>query len=483
MEFKYCILGCLILALISGANGITVSISGGDGDESYGSATSLQAIDSGLAMGSALLSESGLSQNFKGSGNLMENHSVYNGIGYYAVVGARVIDADRYDYSYTISPNNLDHVVAIQSLNVGDATFIKAWSKSINAREYEAHSHINVIGGGLRGYTSSAYANESSVSTTQAVNGGIDYANYIVARAEAYGGDENYTLVTCTNSELREGGLNWYYGGLSIDDNVTRASQSLSSDYAKSIKSYNDAVIRRDYDHGFPTKDNYAYVDVEVCEGDLLLYGDSHANLNGAEAHHFIESNYARYIASITGLSLRSGIYNMSGCDEDYKFNSSRAHATSEVRGGGLILSGSAYADDKSTEAYQDLYSSYANQIKSQTDAYKGLGEWHHSNGKYWDSDWDIAEVSTGIELTNGGGWLHGTASVDENVLHASLPLCVRNGIDYARDIRVTANACYLDEDRNWICQEKKLNVTNGGLSAKDIHANVDGQSSEVVID
>jgi hypothetical protein len=66
----------------------------------------------------ALPCEGGLSKTIGGGGNLKENHSFMNIQGSYAEVGAKVIKGDRYDYSYSLSPENLDQAEATHSLNV-----------------------------------------------------------------------------------------------------------------------------------------------------------------------------------------------------------------------------------------------------------------------------------------------------------------------------------------------------------------------------
>ncbi len=68
----------------------------------------------------ALPCEGGLSKTIGGGGNLKENHSFMNIQGSYAEVGAKVIKGDRYDYSYSLSPENLDQAEATHSLNVGN---------------------------------------------------------------------------------------------------------------------------------------------------------------------------------------------------------------------------------------------------------------------------------------------------------------------------------------------------------------------------
>jgi hypothetical protein len=63
----------------------------------------------------ALPGEGGLSKTIGDRGNLKENHSYMDIQGSYVEVGAKVIKGDRYDYSYSRSPENLDQAEATHS--------------------------------------------------------------------------------------------------------------------------------------------------------------------------------------------------------------------------------------------------------------------------------------------------------------------------------------------------------------------------------
>jgi hypothetical protein len=117
MKERYWLLAYLAvgitLALTPGVHAVTVSLSEGNGDQSFSSTVFLQAEDSELASCNAILGRDGLSQIVSGSGNMNESHVVNSNQGSHAEVSAKIINADRYDYRYILTPDNLDHVKAI----------------------------------------------------------------------------------------------------------------------------------------------------------------------------------------------------------------------------------------------------------------------------------------------------------------------------------------------------------------------------------
>jgi hypothetical protein len=62
----------------------------------------LQAGDLESLTSSSVLERDDRSNAFHGNGNMVENNPVTNDQGSYAKVGAKVINADNYTYSYTI---------------------------------------------------------------------------------------------------------------------------------------------------------------------------------------------------------------------------------------------------------------------------------------------------------------------------------------------------------------------------------------------
>lgn len=251
----------------------------------------LQAGDLESLTSSSVLRRDGLSNAFHGNGNMVENNPVTNGQGSYAKVGAKIINADNYTYSYTITPKNLDHVEATQSPTVGSAQRINAWSEAKNVRWDKASAEIDTRNGGLNGYTSSASANNDSVVASQEFKEIYD-AEYIHAWTKASHIGSTISLIpmmshASANVETNEGDLQEYYAESSVNNEIAKSKQDFTSKYTERI--YGLIGASKHSFVGSETTGTIARANVKVKQGDLRWSGESSAGTGSVYAGQNIE--------------------------------------------------------------------------------------------------------------------------------------------------------------------------------------------------
>jgi hypothetical protein len=491
MKVVYCLLIAIILAIMPGADAITMSISEGTGGQSFSSTASLQADDSDVASFSAVLDGDSISHIFSGSGNMNESHSVTNSQGFSAEVATKLIGADRYDYSYTLTPNSLDYVRATQSLNVGDATYIHARSKASNSKENEAYASMKVREGGINGYTSTAYADDKAATTSQEANS-IDYAAFAEASTGATHWVEMEQLPMLdeyhgayADMKLREGGLCWYSSSSSIDGSSAKADQSFSSDYSKYIESYTGAFNLHLNEDSHRYNSSGAYASTTAYEGDIYLSADSSTDINRTEVSQYANANYAKNIRSSIVSRSEFGTYSMGDSGMNAEFIISGAGANAESNEGGLSMWGEAKASDNGAEAYRWLYSDYARHISSSTYAYDGNGSMQCNNDSFCCSRYNSNNYSsTNMEITDGYDvGLRGDAHSNTSSISALESNGCCGGIKNAKVINIKTSAHYLDDLGNWTSIDREACITNGGLTSLNAHSQIDDHGPEVGIE
>ncbi|HWQ20020.1 MAG TPA: hypothetical protein VN455_09615 [Methanotrichaceae archaeon] len=229
--------GLLIFALlgalfISGVQGIELSVTAGNGGGTAASGgLDLSAPTDGQVNSITTISfgdSVGLSQAVIGSGNLSEEHVARSlSAGACARVGANVVNADEYDYAYTVHPAEGDpddgYAHAGETLSANRADAIYAYAQANNSDSL-AYTDMYAEGAGksasVNGYQNSADASAASSATSQ--------------KADSIIGD-SYFHQEAKSSWIRSAG---------ISELIEQSSAfSAMTAYSGSINDYSDSEI------------------------------------------------------------------------------------------------------------------------------------------------------------------------------------------------------------------------------------------------
>lgn len=176
---KFIFMLLLITGILLGeANGITVSLNGGNGPYSVASHTTYNCgqdtsiIDhANIAFNDGLsLTRSSIGKSKTGKGDFEDGHSASNLEGDYVSVGIDIDKASSWSYSYFVSPGDgggysSDHVAASQSLTVKNADLIHGHAWAGNAEGDYADTCTYIRTGSLIGYKHSALATIGSAES------------------------------------------------------------------------------------------------------------------------------------------------------------------------------------------------------------------------------------------------------------------------------------------------------------------------------
>jgi len=163
----------LLLSLISGSNGIKISVSTEDatGSSGYSEYVKANDKDGDRTSENVILDGSKLRKTFHGSGDRSETFSVTNKAGDNAKVGYKIEGSSGYCGEYTLSPEYLDYARADMRLDVDYADYIEAFAlaKSRDSIDnyVDAGSSVVIKEGSLSNYKNTAYSTLGLAKTAQ----------------------------------------------------------------------------------------------------------------------------------------------------------------------------------------------------------------------------------------------------------------------------------------------------------------------------
>ena len=189
----------LFIALLAGlvlspsAYGITISV----GSNAGGFTENINAGDKDAVYSSTVIAANSLSHSIKGSGNLLESHSVSNTAGANAEVGVDIRRAEWYSYSYDLWPgqgsswsaSKFAQVAASEQLDVFNAKYIQAYANAFNAKGYSAGVSTVVSDPGkeasLTGYRNLAMASKNEAFASQTAESAFSLEGFFQADSGA----------------------------------------------------------------------------------------------------------------------------------------------------------------------------------------------------------------------------------------------------------------------------------------------------------
>ncbi len=204
----------VLVFLIPGAYGISVSIAGREGGSSFYDTATFNALDRDSLSVHSVVKGATLEQDASGDGDLHKSFGASNRRGERAQITADVVSAGSWEYTQpAIAEDATTASVTGFVLTATDADSIKCNTGASDRRGDKTNAAIEIIQGSLYNYHGDAFASSSGVNAIQSFDAAV--GAQLTAKETAL----NPTGSTMTNTNVRNGGIFGYsnFGGTFAD--------------------------------------------------------------------------------------------------------------------------------------------------------------------------------------------------------------------------------------------------------------------------
>jgi hypothetical protein len=195
----------VLVFFIPGVYGISVTMYGEDGGNSFYDATTYSALDHDSLMVHSAVNGATLLQDASGNGDLHKIFGASNHLGEKAQITADVVNAGSWQYTQpVIAADTTTASVTGFTLTATDANSIKCTSGATDKLGDKASAAIEVIQGSLNNYHGDAFASSTGVNAMQSFDAVVGLQ--VKAKETA----SNPTGSTVTNTNVQNGGIFGY---------------------------------------------------------------------------------------------------------------------------------------------------------------------------------------------------------------------------------------------------------------------------------
>jgi hypothetical protein len=204
----------VLVVLIPGAYGFSVSIAGSQGGSGFFDTTTFSAQNSDSLSVNSIVKGEALEQVASGSGDLHKIFGASNRRGERAQITADVVNSGSWEYSQpAIYSDSTTASVTDFVLTALDADTIKCDTLATDRRGDKAGASVEIFQGSLYNYQGDAFASSNGVNAVQSFDAA--FGAQVAAREKA----SNPTGATATNTNIQDGGIIGYTNrGLTFAD-------------------------------------------------------------------------------------------------------------------------------------------------------------------------------------------------------------------------------------------------------------------------